>query len=92
MLDDSRIRVTAFGGGSKWGSEMTNSDIPKLTDTTVLEFGEKNKLMPYYITLGLQVASFPGLRPDFISQPWRKIPVLCGGLGMRLGYKFIVLL
>ena len=42
------------------------------------------------------LASFPGLRPDFISQPWRNIFStaarynLGGGLGMRLGFTHII--
>ena len=41
----------------------------------------------------IHLASFPGLRPDFISQPWRKVDFsprlrdsLGGGLGTRLLY------
>jgi len=34
--------VTTFGGGSKFYAGIKGSDVPKLADTTVLEFGEHN--------------------------------------------------
>ena len=41
-MGESRTHVTTFGGGSKIYAGIKDSDIPKLADTTVLEFGEQN--------------------------------------------------
>ena len=41
-MGESRIHVTTFGGSSNYYMEIKASDIPKLADTTVLEFGEQN--------------------------------------------------
>ena len=41
-MGESRTHVTTFGGGSKYYVGIKDSDIPKLADTTVLEFGEQN--------------------------------------------------
>ena len=41
-MGENRIHVTTFGGGSKYYPGIKDSDIPKLADTTVLEFGEQN--------------------------------------------------
>ena len=41
-MGESRTHVTTFGGGSKYYVGIKDSDVPKLADTTVLEFGEQN--------------------------------------------------
>ena len=41
-MGESRVHATTFGGGSMFYEGIKASDIPKLADTTVLEFGEHN--------------------------------------------------
>ena len=41
-MGEGRTYVTTFGGGSKYYVGIKDSDVPKLADTTVLEFGEQN--------------------------------------------------
>ena len=50
-MGKGRVHATTFGGGSKWDSERRDRDIPKLADTTVLEFGEQNTYHTYHIAL-----------------------------------------
>ena len=41
-MDQGRMHATTFGGGSKFESGIKDRDVPKLADTTVLQFGEQN--------------------------------------------------
>ena len=38
--DQRRIHATTFGGCPEWDLNRSIDDDPKLTDTTVMEFGE----------------------------------------------------
>ena len=41
-MEESRVHATTFGGCPSYDPKRTDDSIPKLADTTVLEFGEQN--------------------------------------------------
>ena len=41
-MEESRVHATTFGGCPSYDPKATDDSLPKLADTTVLEFGEQN--------------------------------------------------
>ena len=64
-------------------NESTSDSVASMVDAglcitspsleSILLVTEQNLLQPTMPWRVSKLASFPGLRPDFISQPWRKI-------------------